>query len=432
MSFTVQEIVQGVRAGAIAATSVVEHYLDAISAADGEIEAWVTVDGEGARAAAKALAGRDCSDLPLAGVPVGLKDIIDVASLPTTAGSAEFAHRVPDEDAPVTRQLKDAGAIILGKTATTEFAYGAPASTRNPWNLEHTPGGSSSGSAAVVASGMVTVALGSQTVGSVLRPAAFCGIVGFKPSFGAISTEGVVPLSWSLDHVGVFGRSVADVGAVFEVVGAGSASQAGAGGTRPRIGVLRTYGAERVEAGLAAHLAEVADSTLAGVVDCVDAEIPDLDEWMAAGQVILAADAATYHAGTYFPEHEQEYRDLTVTLIRQGLGTSATDYINAQRARADLRMRIVSALGGFDALMLPVAPGPAPRSLESTGDPAFCAPASFSGLPSISLPTAVGADGLPLAVQFIGRPGGDQELLALAGTVEGALGFADEPTGFIS
>jgi len=419
-----------VRDGIRTAVSVVEHYLDAIESADGDIQAWVTADSEGARSAAKALDGGERSGLPLAGIPVGIKDIIDVAGLPTTAGAGAFAHHTPGEDAPVVRLLKDAGAVVLGKTATTEFAYMAPASTRNPWNTEHTPGGSSSGSAAAVASGMVPVALGSQTVGSVLRPAAYCGVAGFKPTYGAISTEAVVPLSWSLDHVGLFGRSVEDIAVVFNVVAPGAAVRTGRRSGLPRIGVLHSYGADRVSEEIAQHLEALVAGPLAGVAAFEDAEMPTREEWLKAGLVVLAGDAATYHADA-FSRHEGEYREQTATLVRQGLETSATDYIRAQRALTKLRVRLASAIEGFDALMLPVAPGAAPHGLEFTGDSSFCAPASFAGLPSISLPTAVNADGLPLAMQLIGHSGGDHDLLALAGQVEAALEFTATPPAFV-
>lgn len=430
MNLSANQIARGVRSGARTASSAIEHHLDVIDGADGDIEAWVTVDRDGARFAAGEVDTGDRSGLPLAGVPVGIKDIIDVAGLPTTAGAAAFAHRTPEADAQVVRQLKAAGAIVLGKTATTEFAYMAPAATRNPWNLEHTPGGSSSGSAAAVASGMVPVALGSQTVGSVLRPAAYCGIVGFKATYGSISTEAVVPLAWSFDHVGVFGHSVEDIAMVFDVVAPEAAAQSARHGGLPRIGVLRGYAADRLSDELARHLEVLITGTLAGTVEFFDAQIPTREEWLAAGLVVLAADAATYHAEA-FGRHEGDYREQTATLVRQGLATFATDYIRAQRALMELRVRMAGVIEGFDALMLPVAPGPAPRGLEFTGDSSFCAPASFSRAPSISLPTAVNSDGLPLAMQLIGHSEGDRDLLALAGQVEAALGFTETPPAFV-
>jgi Asp-tRNA(Asn)/Glu-tRNA(Gln) amidotransferase A subunit family amidase len=426
MSLSATRIAAEIRSGARSATSVVEAHLASIDAADADIEAWVTVDRAGALAVAGEMDGRDCSELPLAGVPVGIKDIIDVAGLPTTAGAAAFAHRTPQADARVVEQLKDAGAIVLGKTATTEFAYMAPASTHNPWNLEHTPGGSSSGSAAAVASGMVPVALGSQTIGSVLRPAAFCGVVGFKPSYGAVSTDAVVPLAWSFDHVGVFGRSVEDVASVFDVVAPNAEPATSQADRLARIGLLRGYASDRLSEDLAPHIETLVAGPLAGVAEFSEAEIPTREDWFEAGLVVLSAEAAAYHAKA-FAGHEADYREQTATLVRQGLGTSATDYIGARQSLRDLGVSIVAALEGFDALLLPVAPGPAPRGLESTGDSSFCAPASFAGLPSISLPTAVNSQGLPFAIQLVGRRGGDRDLLAMAARFESRLGFTATP-----
>src|SRR5439155_11296040 len=192
-----------------------------IRALNGGVQAWVHVDDKGALAAARERAEeakRSTVRGPVHGIPVAVKDIFHVAGLPTTAGARPFAHSRPGEDATSVARLRAAGAIILGKTHTTQFAYRDPAPTRNPWNLAHTPGGSSAGSAAAVAARMAPLALGSQTVGSVLRPAAYCGVVGFKPTHGLVSTAGVIPLAWSLDHVGVFTRGGADAALVFSVL----------------------------------------------------------------------------------------------------------------------------------------------------------------------------------------------------------------------
>src|SRR5213593_1942099 len=209
----VVEAAAEIRRGAVSPVALVEACLERIRALDGNVQAWAHVDEKGALAAARERAEeakRSTVRGPLHGIPVAVKDIFHVAGLPTTAGARPFAHSRPGEDAPSVARLRAAGAIVLGKTHTTQFAYRDPAPTRNPWNLAHTPGGSSAGSAAAVAARMAPLALGSQTVGSVLRPAAYCGVVGFKPSHGRISAAGVVPLAWSLDHVGIFARTVED------------------------------------------------------------------------------------------------------------------------------------------------------------------------------------------------------------------------------
>src|SRR2546425_1242608 len=222
--------------GTLSPVALVEACLERIGALDATVQAWVHVDAKGALAAAR-LAEHAAVRGPLHGIPVAVKDIFDVAGLPTTAGAPPFAHRRPDEDAASVALLRAAGAIVLGKTHTTQFAYRDPAPTRNPWNLAHTPGGSSSGSAAAVAARMVPLALGSQTVGSVLRPAAYCGVVGFKPTHGLVPTAGVIPLAWSLDHVGVFTREVADAAAAFPLLVAGLTFSAVTylGGNRARL-----------------------------------------------------------------------------------------------------------------------------------------------------------------------------------------------------
>src|SRR2546426_5468390 len=217
----VREAAAAIRAGALSPVELVDACLARIRALDGGLKAWAHVDERGARATARereAEAREGRLRGPLHGVPVGVKDIFDVAGLPTTGGARPFAHTRPSVDATAGTRPRAAGAIVLGKTVTTEFAYRDPAPTRNPWNLAHTPGGSSSGSAAAVAARMVPLALGSQTVGSVLRPAAYCGVVGFKPTHGLVPTAGVIPLAWSLDHVGVFTREVADAAAAFAVL----------------------------------------------------------------------------------------------------------------------------------------------------------------------------------------------------------------------
>src|SRR5919197_2942484 len=209
----VVEAAERIRHGTLSPVALVEACLERIRALDGAVQAWVHVDEPGALAVARERAReaeRAAVRGPLHGIPLGVKDIFDVAGLPTAAGAPPFAHRRPGEDAASVALLRAAGAIVLGKTHTTQFAYRDPAPTRNPWNLAHTPGGSSAGSAAAVAARMVPLALGSQTVGSVLRPAAYCGVVGLKPTHGLVSADGVIPLAWSLDHVGVFARTVHD------------------------------------------------------------------------------------------------------------------------------------------------------------------------------------------------------------------------------
>ena len=408
----------------------VSEALERIDAVDDQVRAWVCLDREAALSTARereaeARAGRMRG--PLHGVPVGVKDIFDVAGLVTTAGAASFAHRLATEDAVAVALLRRAGAIILGKTVTTEFAYLDPAETRNPWNLLHTPGGSSSGSAAAVAAGMVPVAIGSQTIGSTIRPAGYCGIVGFKPAFGTIDREGMVPLAPSLDHVGIFARSVADAASVGEVL-TGRSLTGGplpAGPSEPsqrpfRLAVprplLATAGPE-----VAGHLAAVA-ATLgrAGAV-VEDVDLPASHEGSYdAGIVVLRAEAAAVHADS-FGAHRELYRPKIRALIEAGQQVTPAEDASARQHLRRYREEMAGLLGQVDALLSPVADTPAPEGLASTGNPALCAPATFTGFPAIALPSGLAGNGLPLAIQLVSAD--DTRLLAVASWCEARLGF---------
>ena len=423
------ELEQRLAGGQLTAVEHIQACLKKIDALDGQLRAWVEVDREGALAAARATdqagsSGR--TGRSLQGLAVGIKDIIDVAGLPTRAGAAPFAHRLPEKDAAVVDALRRSGAVVLGKTATTQFAYIDPAPTRNPWNPEHTPGGSSSGSAAAVAAAMVPLAIGTQTVGSVLRPAAYCGVTGFKPGRGKISLEGIHPLASTLDHVGVFGCSVADVRLVFEAVAlspAGEASEV----TAPSIGLLRGFYDERAGPEVVAHL----DAVAAGVVEAGGwvEQVPlpfGPEQLLEASNTILRYEAAVYHM-PMFGEHADEYAPNLRRLVASGLETPEAEYRAALDRRAGFQRALAPLLENFDALMLPTAPATAPKGLDSTGDPVFCALASMAGVPSISLPSAIGESGLPLAVQLVGREGGEAGLLAAARWLEERLAFDTRP-----
>src|SRR5438105_3891622 len=429
---TASDLVDAFHRGERSPVDVIQNCLALIDAHDSEIKAWVEVDR--GRALLDARARYDAMKSgavggSLLGVPVGIKDIIDVAGLPTRAGAAHFAHRHPDSDAAVVAALRRAGAIVLGKTHTTQFAYIDPAPTRNPWNPAHTPGGSSAGSAAAVAAGMATIAIGSQTVGSVLRPAAYCGVVGFKPSYGRTSTEGVIPLARTLDHVGIFARSVADVWLVLKAVAepaAGSATASGLGplpqqlpdpGAAPSLGLLRDFYTERTRPEIVDHLDALVKALGAAGAWVEQVALPFTAVRVSeTSNTILRFEAAHYHEPA-FREHASEYSPNLRALIESGLKTSLDEYQAALARRDGFRNAVAPLAANFDALMLPTAPSAAPEGLSSTGDPIFCALASTTGLPSISLPSGLNDAGLPLAFQLIGRPGGEGELLATAAWV---------------
>jgi Asp-tRNA(Asn)/Glu-tRNA(Gln) amidotransferase A subunit family amidase len=416
-----------IRRSDVSSVALVEACLARLRAREPELLAWAHVDAAGALAAARerdaeVRAGRPRG--PLHGVPIGIKDIFDVAGMPTTAGAREFAHTRPARDSGAVARLRAAGAVILGKTHTTQFAFRDPAPTRNPWNPAHTPGGSSSGSAAAVAARMVPAAIGSQTVGSILRPAAFCGVVGLKGPHGLVPLEGVVPLAWSLDHAGPLARSVADAALVLGVL-ADQVLQP-ISGQAPRLALGRQL-FERAEPELRRHLDEVVARLAAAGAHVSEVSLPPLfSEIHAAGQVVLEVEAAAYHQAT-FAKHAVDYGPGMAELIPRGLARPATEYVVANRVRLAFREAAVPLLAAHDALLSPTAPGPAPAGLGWTGDAWLCAPWSSTGLPSISLPTGLHASGLPLALQLVQAPDGLSRLLGTAAWCEGILGFAARP-----
>jgi Asp-tRNA(Asn)/Glu-tRNA(Gln) amidotransferase A subunit family amidase len=423
----VVDLIHALTAGDATVVEVVGACLERIAATDGEIGAWAHVDPSAALADARSRdedrrAGRPMG--PLHGIPVGIKDIVDVAGMPTTNGGPPFAHSRPAHDAALVTRLRGAGAVILGKTVATPFAYRDPAATRNPWALDHTPGGSSSGSAAAVAAGHVPVAIGTQTIGSILRPAAFCGVVGLKGDHGDVPLDGVLPLSPSLDHAGPIARSVLDVALVGQVLRARNIDAASV--DRPRLvappellDLAEPRSRSRVERAVAAL--EDAGATV------VREPIPEpLEPVLAAGAVILEAEAARQHA-SWFENHADEYPPMMSSLVSAGLGRSPAEAAAAQRTRAAFRLSIAPWLASFDALVSPVAPSAAPLLGRGTGDPTLCAPWSYAGIPAMSIPTGLDDDGLPLAIQLVAAPGTIDRLVSTAAWCEARFGFDARP-----
>ena len=318
----------------------------------------------------------------------------------------------------------------MGKLATTPFAYVNPSVTRNPWNPEHTPGGSSSGSAAAVAARMLPLALGSQTGGSVLRPAAYCGVVGLKPTHGRISAAGVLELAGSLDHVGVFARAVEDCALALAVLAGGDPSPGDyLGAVRepaaPRLGVLASFLA-RATPEMGKHLEAVTRHLASAGAVLVDVTLPDtFASIYDVGTTVLRAEAAAAHA-PLFPAHAAEYPPRIKELIELGHAISAPAYLAAQAARRRVREAVGAIAGRYDAFLLPTIGAPAPHGLGSTGDPSFCSPWSTLGMPAITLPTGV-EGGLPLALQLVAAPWSEARLLASAAWCERVIGFAAGP-----
>jgi Asp-tRNA(Asn)/Glu-tRNA(Gln) amidotransferase A subunit family amidase len=417
-----------VREGVISSLALVQASLARIRALDGALKAWFHLDEDGALATARVRdedvrAGRALG--PLHGVPVGVKDIFHVAGMPTTAGARPHFHARPKRDAPSVALLRGAGAVILGKTATTEFAYRDPAPTHNPWHRGHTPGGSSAGSAAAVAARMIPLALGSQTVGSVLRPAAYCGIVGFKPTHGLISTEGVVPLAWSLDHVGVLVRSIEDAALAVGILSATTLAPAPV--SAPCLAVAPAL-FERAAGDVAAHLGDITRRLERAGATVVEVALPPAFAAIHdAGLTVLQVEAAGYHEPEY-AGHAGEFGPEIRALVAAGLKVPAMAYARAQQARLAFRDAMRGVLTSFDALLSPTAPTPAPSGLGSTGDGSLCAPWSFAGVPAITLPTGVAPSGLPYALQLVHTVGAEARLLGAAAWCERVIGFSARPS----
>ena len=419
-----------IREGQLSAVELTQACLARIAAVDPGIEAWAFLDPDWALEQAAERDRHKASGAalgPLHGVPVGIKDIFDTADMPTEYGSPLRAGFRPLRDCVVVARLRAAGAIILGKTVTTEFAYFHPGKTKNPHHAERTPGGSSSGSAAAVAARMVPIAIGSQTNGSMIRPASFCGVVGYKPTFGLVPRTGVLPLSHTLDHVGVFGRTVEDAALVAEVLaGRDEGDPDSLAGVRPplaataaaepplppRLGFLRTPVWEEAEPATRAGFAELVEALGERVQE---AELgPGFPEIVGLHRTIMGAEMAHNLRREYEQAADRLSEPLRL-LIEQGRTIPAIDYLRAvegvRPASASLDPLFET---WFDALLAPAAPGEAPQGLHRTGNPIFSTIWTYLGTPAISLPLLTGDNGLPIGVQLIGRRGDDARLLRTA------------------
>ena len=420
--------------GVISAEDLTRACLERIEATEPDVQAFAHIDPEHALAQARALDRHKAQGGrlgPLHGVPVGIKDIFDTADYPTECGSPAMAGRRPEKDATAVAKLREAGAVILGKTVTTEFAYFHPGKTCNPRDLARTPGGSSSGSAAAVAAGMVPLAIGSQTNGSMIRPAAYCGVFGIKPTHGLISRAGALTLSSKLDHVGAFARSVEDLGLILDVLAGQDAADPD---TRPyaapafraaaqeepmvppRYVFVRTPVWDKADAEAQAAIEELAEA-----IGAEEAELPDgyLGAWEAQ-RVIMAADMA-HNLGSF--ADEGQVSEKFAALIAEGREVSAVQYLAAKRDAE----RYAEGLWGIfeqvaDAILTLSAPGVAPEGRDATGNPAFCSLWTLVGFPAINMPLLVNDDDLPIGAQLIGAPGRDDRLLRTANAMVTALG----------
>jgi Asp-tRNA(Asn)/Glu-tRNA(Gln) amidotransferase A subunit family amidase len=411
------DLARRIEAGTLTPRAVVEMCAEAIAAHEREIGAFTALDIDAARRAADGLAS-----LPLRGLPVGMKDIFDTVDFPTAYGSPIYAGHRPKSDAAMVMAVRRAGGIILGKTVTTEFASLQPAGTRNPRNPAHTPGGSSSGSAAAIAAGMLPIAFGSQTGGSVIRPAAYCGVAGYKPSFRLLPTIGMKAFSWSLDTVGIFGAGVADV-AFAAAASTGRDLRPDATANAPTIALLRTLWSEATPDMQAAveSAAQLAEAIGARVTDIVLPEI--FEEAMRCHRIVQ--DHEAYRALAYeYDRHRDQLGPMLIEQLDRAAAITTDQYDEARRTTRRARQAFADLMAKTDIILTPSAPGAAPRGLGSTGVPTFNRLWTLLGPPCINVPGLADNDGLPLGVQVVGRFARDKVALQAAHFVEKALAGA--------
>ena len=441
---TITEAAGFIRRGELTPSELLEQCLARIDRYEAKVRAWVIVDREGAREQAERLtaelkAGQNRG--PLHGIPVGIKDIIDVFDLPTGCGSKLWANSYARRDATVVERLRQAGAVIVGKTVTTAFASFDPPVTRNPWNLERTPGGSSSGSAAAVACGMCLGALASQTGGSITRPASYCGVYSLKPSYGRVSVDGVMPLAPSMDHVGVMANCVRDLAILLQPL-ARSGRKLIDGTPLPyhyeyelkqeqydrgrKLSLLPDFPAT-AHAEMSTALASLRSRTEDARWEWNELPLPpSFSDVPQFHQTVMAVEAAAYHADR-MRRYLEDYPPKIRQLIETGLNTPAPHYIRAKALRETYRDEgEPSFVDGWRTFITPATVGPAPTA-DTTGSPAFNSPWSYSGLPTVSIPFAWSSEGLPLAAQLICDMWQEDDLLAVAAMLEADIGFTPRP-----
>lgn len=453
-TLSIAQMGSALRSGAVSSTRLTQDALARMDAVDGALHAFVLVTRDRALAdAARAdqELGKGIDRGPMHGIPHALKDIYDTAGIRTTCHSKLRLNVVPDADSVVAQKFKDGGAVLLGKLATHEFALGGPSfdlpfpPARNPWNIEHITGGSSSGSAAAVSSGMVRMAMGSDTGGSIRGPAAWCGLAGIKPTYGRVSRRGVFPLSWTLDHCGPLSRSVEDSAITLQVLAGHDAlddasadipvpdyrADLNKGVSGLRIGVPRGFFAR--SSMLAPAVLSGIDRTIAILRDAgatvEDVSLPDYALFAAAGRVIMTAEAFAIHEND-LKTRLTDFAEITGNRFVLGATIRAADYINALRARRELTAAVNAALGRYDALLTATALAPAPRfdapgdALSSSASPMQTIPFNVTGHPAMSVPVGLSPAGLPLSVQIVGRPFDEAMVLRVSQEIETLSGWS--------
>ena len=425
----ITEALAAFRSGSLSPLELVDSVLERIEATEPRVAAWVHIDAPAARARARQIQERRDFAGRLAGIPMGFKDLYDVEGMPTAAGFKPWQDKVARTDADVVANLRAQGMIPLGKTVTTQFAFSDPPPTRNPWDLDRTASGSSSGSGASVAARQVCAALGTQTTGSNLRPAAYNGIVGLKPSYGLLSRRGIDPLAWSMDHPGILARSVEDAALILDAMAArdGGYQKAAQAPQQPRFGLLTDWvglacpeirrNVERVAKTFACAGAAVEEVTIG-----IDLEVIKAAQW-----TLLQVEALELHRDL-FAREKDHYAPRMRAMLEVAHTMPAWAYVKAERLRRRIRAAVDALFERVDCLLAPVSPDLPPRiSEQTTGDYSFLAAWSMLGLPAFSIPAGLTEAGLPLAIQLAARRGHDAHAIRAAAWSEGVLGRLPPP-----
>jgi aspartyl-tRNA(Asn)/glutamyl-tRNA(Gln) amidotransferase subunit A len=423
-----------IRRGELTPVDLLDQSIARIDRLEDQVRAWVLVDRDRARADAVRLTDelkRGADRGPLHGIPIGVKDLFDVFDWPTAAGSKRWAQSYARQDCPTVARLRQAGAVLMGKTVTVAYAAFDPPSTQNPWNADRTPGGSSSGSAAAVACGMCLGALGTQTGGSITRPASYCGVYGLKPTYGGVSLEGVVPFAPSFDHGGMIGGSVRDLAHLIQPIlparGTlpGPADYAAAIGQpiQKSLGLPGGFFDTQAEPAMAGPFGRMVEQLRGKGWTIEPVPLPpavaDVPRYH---RLIMSVEGLAFHRERW-QRHPDDYPPKLTDLLREGLAVPATEYEAARRHHRELQAEMASRFPArIAAYLAPATQGPPPDP-STTGTPLFQAPWSYMGLPTVSLPFAWTDDGLPLCVQVAGPVLGEAELIGVAAALEADVGF---------
>jgi Asp-tRNA(Asn)/Glu-tRNA(Gln) amidotransferase A subunit family amidase len=411
------DLVRRMECGELTPRAVVELCAEAIAAHEEKVGAFVTLDLDGARRAA---GKSQLAATPLRGLPIAVKDIYDTAELPTQYGSPIYAGYRPRADAAAVVLARRAGGLILGKTVTTEFAWLVPGRTRNPRNLAHTPGGSSSGSAAAVAAGMTPIAFGSQTAGSIIRPAAFCGVAGFKPSYRLIPTVGMKCFAWHLDTAGLFAAGVADVAFAAAAITERDLRVDRGTPATPRIAVVHTYPWRQASVAMQSAVETAASAAQAAGATLTELTLSPILAEAYRAQFIIQDYEAFRSLAFEYDNHRDQITDALRKQLDQAGAISADEYDAARRTATRARQALADLMSDYDVILTPSAPGAAPHGIGATGDPAFNRLWTLMGVPCANVPGLSDGD-LPLGVQIVGRFSRDHAALEAALFLERAI-----------